>query len=104
MRKPPFIEVDGAEGQHAIACLSADDEHRNARAIFLRRDRHFAHTPALAAIGIKYRPAQQLGKRERGHRSESIPKCTAGCQKAFIGSWSGRCLIVKRPEDWRTTC
>jgi hypothetical protein len=40
----------------------------------------------LASRRIKHRQAQQFGKRQRGHRSERIPNCGAGSQKAFACS------------------
>jgi hypothetical protein len=46
--------IDGTEGHHPVAGLGANDEHCNPRSILLGRNRHLAHTPALASSRIKH--------------------------------------------------
>ena len=71
VRMPPLIEVTETNGSRRSPVLGPDDQHRNPGPVFLRDQRHFAHSSAAASGGVKHRRAQQFGKRKGRHGSEN---------------------------------
>ena len=84
---------DGGEGKNAVAGFGFDDEGGYAVAVFLRRQRDFAHMSGCRAGRVIHRGAEKFGKRQRsssrvensGVLQEREMKCAAG-GKYFVES------------------